>query len=606
MDEEFEGGNIMPEVVKGLRTDFCGEIGAVKTDETVTVCGWVSKRRDHGGLIFIDLRDRSGIVQLVCAPDWAPEAHAQGDKVRGEFVIQATGKVQKRAPEAVNPAISTGEIEIQVMDLTILNPAKTPPFYIQDDLDVEESLRLKYRYLDLRRPKMQENLILRHKVTKAMRDYLDQADFCEIETPMLTKSTPEGARDYLVPSRVHPGEFYALPQSPQLFKQLLMVSGMERYFQIVRCFRDEDLRSDRQPEFTQLDIEMSFIEREDVLAMAEKMMAYVFKKACNIDVPTPFVRMPYQEAMEKYGSDKPDLRFGMELVDATSIFETTEFKVFANIVKSKGQIKFINVKGQAGMPRRELDGLIEYVNRFGAKGLAWIGFTSEGVKSQIAKFLTPEEIDQVKELAQAEEGDLILLVADQPKVVAQALGNLRIELAKRLELIDPKELNFLWVIDFPMFEQDEESGRWVAMHHPFTSPRDEDLDKLESNPGDVSAKAYDMVLNGTELGGGSIRIFNREIQERVFSAIGFSKEESQKRFGFLLDAFEFGTPPHGGIAFGLDRIVMLMSHSDSIRDVIAFPKTQSAACLMTDAPSDVSKKQLKELFITLDLPEKSE
>lgn len=596
----------MTEVVKGLRTNFCGEIGAKNTDDTVTVCGWVSKRRDHGGLIFIDLRDRSGIVQLVCAPDWAPEAHAQGDKVRGEFVIQATGKVQKRAPEAVNPAISTGEIEVQVFDLKILNSAKTPPFYIQDDLEVEESLRLKYRYLDLRRPKMQENIVLRHKVTKAMRDYLDQAGFYEIETPMLTKSTPEGARDYLVPSRVHPGEFYALPQSPQIFKQLLMVSGMERYFQIARCFRDEDLRADRQPEFTQLDIEMSFIEREDILVMAEKMMAYVFKKACDIEIPTPFLRIPYQEAMAKYGSDKPDLRFGMELMDATSIFEGTEFKVFANVVQAKGQIKLINVKGQAGMPRRELDGLIEYVNRFGAKGLAWIGFTSEGVKSQIAKFLTSEEIDQVKELAKAEENDLILLVADQPKVVAQALGNLRIELAKRLNLIDPNELNFLWVVDFPMFEQDEENGRWVAMHHPFTSPRDEDMGKLESDPTEVLAKAYDMVLNGTELGGGSIRIFNREIQEKVFSAIGLSKEESEKRFGFLLDAFEYGTPPHGGIAFGLDRIVMLMSHSDSIRDVIAFPKTQSASCLMTNAPSDVSNKQLKELFIALDLPEKAE
>lgn len=593
----------MSEMIKGLRSNFCGDLSAAQTGETVTVCGWVAKRRDHGGLIFIDLRDRTGIVQLVCAPDWAPEAHIQGDKVRGEYVVQVTGAVQRRAPEAVNAQIPTGEIEIQVMDLKILNAAKTPPFYIQDDVEVDESIRLKYRYLDLRRPQMQNNLILRHKVTKAMRDYLDNYGFCEIETPMLTKSTPEGARDYLVPSRVNPGKFYALPQSPQLFKQLLMVGGMERYFQIARCFRDEDLRADRQPEFTQLDIEMSFIEREDALQMAEGMMSFVFKQACGIDVPTPFRRMDYKEAMERCGSDKPDLRFGMELVDVSEVLAKTEFKVFASVLAAKGQIKLINVKGQAGMARRELDGLIEYVNRFGAKGLAWVGFAEEGLKSQIAKFLTEEEIAGLKATAQAEEGDLLLIVADKPSTVAQALGNLRIEMAKRLDLIDPKELNFLWVLDFPMFEQDEESGRWVAMHHPFTSPRDEDMDKLETDPGNISAKAYDMVLNGTELGGGSIRIFNREIQERVFAAIGMNPEESQSRFGFLLEAFEFGTPPHGGVAFGLDRIVMLMSQSTSIRDVIAFPKTQSAACLMTEAPSDVSPRQLKELSIALDLPE---
>ena len=590
-------------MISEKRNSNCGLLDVVNAGERVVLCGWVSKRRDHGGLIFVDLRDRSGIVQIVVDPEAAgPVNFKTAEDIRNEYVIKVMGDVRTRDEAAINPNLASGKIEVLAREIEVLNKAKTPPFYIQDGIDTDENIRLKYRYLDLRRPEMQKNLILRHKVTKLMRDYLDKRDFLEIETPMLCKSTPEGARDYLVPSRVNPGKFYALPQSPQIFKQILMVSGMERYFQIARCFRDEDLRADRQPEFTQLDMEMSFMSVDEILELMEGLIKFVFDGALGTDIKIPFRRMTWDEAMDRYGSDKPDLRFGMELVNMYDAVKDADFTVFRSVIENGGQVKAINVKGYANIPRREADNLKDFVSIYGAKGLAYIQYQADGnVKSPIAKFFTKEQMDNILATAKAEPGDLLFFGADKPSVVAAALGALRIEMAKRLNLIDPDALEFLWVVDFPMFEYDEEEKRYVAMHHPFTSPRDEDLPLLATDPGKVYAKAYDMVLNGTEIGGGSISIHRSDVQKAIFTAIGLTDEEAQEKFGFMMNAFEYGAPPHGGLAFGLDRLIMIMAKRDSIRDVIAFPKTQSASCLMTQAPNDVDDKQLRELHIKTSL-----
>lgn len=581
------------------RSHHCGQLTPDNIGETVTLNGWVQTRRDLGGVLFIDLRDRSGIVQVVFNPDYSGEALQTADKVRSEYVLAVTGKVVKRDAETINRNLPTGEIEVQISDIEVLNTAKTPPFFIEDGVEVDESLRLKYRYLDLRRPQMQRTLRLRSQATKIFRDFLDSEGFIDVETPILTKSSPEGARDYLVPSRVHEGEFFALPQSPQIYKQLLMVAGIERYYQVARCFRDEDLRADRQPEFTQVDVETSFMAQDDLLGMMEKLMQRLFKETVGADITLPFQRLTYADAMGKYGSDKPDLRFGLELVEMNDIVATSGVKVFASVIEKGGEVKCLNAKGCGTWSRKEIDELGPYASRYGAKGLAWIQVKDGEFKGPIVKFFSEEEIAAVKERTGAEEGDLLLFSADNKKVVADVLGALRLKIGRQLGLIDDSVFKFAWVTDFPLLGYDEDQKRYVAEHHPFTRPRDEDLPLFDTDPGAIRAQAYDIVLNGYEVGGGSMRIYKRDVQEKMFSALGFSPEVAYEKFGFLLDAFEYGTPPHGGIAFGLDRLVMLLAGSTNLRETIAFPKTASATDLLMDAPSPVDAIQLEQLHIKL-------
>ncbi len=596
----------MAESMKGLkRSHRCAELSAEDIGKKVTVMGWVAKSRNKGGIVFVDLRDRSGILQIIFEEcNIGTEGFEKAAKLKSEFVAAITGTVARRSG-AVNPNLKTGEIEIIADSLRILSESLTPPFPVEADSKTREELRLKYRYLDLRRPDLAANIMMRSRVTNITRAFLQSEGFLEIETPILNKSTPEGARDYLVPSRIHPGTFYALPQSPQLFKQLLMCSGFDRYFQIAKCFRDEDLRADRQPEFTQIDMELSFVDVDDVIDVNERFLAKLFKEVLNIDVELPIKRMTWQEAMDRFGSDKPDTRFGMELKDVSEVVRNCGFSVFANSCGQGKSVRGLNVKGQAGMPRKKIDALVSFAKDFGAGGLAYLAITGEGeYKSSFAKFMTPEEISALVNAMEGEVGDLLLFAADKNKVVWDVLGNLRLELAKQLDLIDKDRYNFLWVTEFPLLEYSEEEGRYVAMHHPFTMPMEEDLEFLETEPGRVRAKAYDIVLNGTEIGGGSVRIHQDDIQERMFEAIGFTKEQAYERFGFLLEAFKYGVPPHAGLAYGLDRLVMLMAKEDSIRDVIAFPKVKDASCLMTNAPDVVDDIQLKELCIKVDLPKK--
>ena len=593
------------ESMGGLRRSHnCQALGGGDMGKEVTLMGWVLRRRDHGGVIFIDLRDRWGITQVVFNPEVNPEVHAKAHDLRSEWVIAVRGRVEERPAGMVNPKLATGAIEVLVGELRILNVSKTPPFPLDEEIEVAEGLRLKYRYLDLRRPEMTSNLVMRHQACQAMRSFLNSQDFLEIETPMLTRSTPEGARDYLVPSRVNPGRFYALPQSPQLFKQILMVAGMDRYYQIVRCFRDEDLRADRQPEFTQIDLELSFVEEEDLYTVAEGMMKELFRATLGVELTPPFPRMTYAEAMRRFGNDKPDLRFAMELVSLTDLVAHCGFKVFQTVVESGGLVKSINAKGCADFSRKDLDDLTAYVAQFGAKGLAWVKVKENGEwQSPIAKFFTDQERADMAAALDAVPGDLLFFVADTTTVVHQALSELRLELARRLGLLKKESFSFLWVTDFPLLEYDHEEKRHVAVHHPFTAPREEDIALLDTEPGKALSRAYDLVLNGTEIGGGSIRIHRQDMQDKVFRALGISPEEATDKFDFLLRALELGAPPHGGMAFGLDRLLMILAGRESIRDVIAFPKTQKATCPLTEAPSSVARKQLTELHLRPDWKE---
>ena len=598
----------MSESMQGLhRTHRCTEVSNANIGEKVTVMGWVQKRRNLGSLIFIDLRDRSGILQLVFdEPKVGSEGFAKAGTLRSEFVIAVEGTVQKRSA-AVNENLKTGDIEVIAESIRILSESQTPPFQIEENSQTKDEIRLKYRYLDLRRPDIQRNLMLRSKVAYLMRDFMAKEGFLEIETPILCKSTPEGARDYLVPSRIHPGSFYALPQSPQLFKQLLMASGYDRYFQIAKCFRDEDLRADRQPEFTQADMELSFVDIDDVLDVNERLLKYIFKEAIGVDVELPLKRMPWQEAMDRFGSDKPDTRFGMELKDVSDIVKDCGFGVFTSALEQGGSVRGINAEGQGAMPRKKIDKLVEFAKGYGAKGLAYLSVQEDGsYKSSFAKFMTEEELKNLVAAMDGKPGDLLLFAADKNKIVWNVLGALRLEIAKELDLLDPNQYNFLWITEFPLLEWSDEENRYMAMHHPFTMPMEEDWDKIDTDPGAVRAKAYDIVLNGTELGGGSVRIHQSDIQEKMFEVLGFTKERAHEQFGFLLDAFSYGVPPHAGLAYGLDRLVMHMVHADSIRDVIAFPKVKDASDLMSNAPDIVDEKQLEELCIKVDEKEVKE
>ena len=585
-------------LTKDKRTHYCGNLDISLVDQEVILMGWAHRRRDHGGVIFVDLRDREGIVQIVFNPDAGENVHTEAHKIRSEFVLAVKGKVRKRPEGMENPALKTGEIEVIVSELEIMNESKTPPFSF-DDEEISENVRLKYRYLDLRRPAIQQNLFLRSRLAAATRHYFEENGFIEVETPFLGKSTPEGARDYLVPSRINKGMFYALPQSPQIFKQLLMVSGFDRYYQIVKCFRDEDLRADRQPEFTQIDVEMSFITEEDIMNMMEGLMKAIFKACLDKEITLPLPRLTYADAINRYGKDNPDVRFGMEMVDLTSILKNSGFKLFGEVAASGGIIKAIKVEQAASLSRKDLDGLKDFVEIYGAKGLAWAKVNAADWTSPIFKFLKPEEVEGIAKTMNAKEGDVIFFVADTPRIVNDSLGNLRIHLAKKLNLIDPEALAFTWITEFPLMEYSESEKRFVSTHHPFTSPFLEDLPLLATDPGKVRARAYDLVLNGSEIGGGSIRIHRKDVQAQAFAALGLSEEDARSKFGFLLEALEYGAPPHGGLAFGLDRLTMIMTHAESIRDVIAFPKTQKAADLMSEAPSKVSIEQLMELSLKI-------